>query len=276
MILDAFQLPFFERAVLVGLLVSVACGIIGSYVVVKRIASISGGISHAAFGGVGLGYYFGFSPILGAFFFSLFSALVIGVVFRRQRQSLDTLITMMWSLGMALGMLFIALTPGYAPDLMSYLFGSIILVPQAYLPLIAVLDAGIVLVVFLFSHQLRAVCFDEEFCEVMGLPVSALFLLLLALSTVVVIMLIQVVGVILTIALLTTPAVIARHWSRTLTGMMFLSSIVAALCITSGLFLSYWFSADFGLDLPIGPVIILLATALYAASSVLRIAAGKR
>ncbi|MFQ5888810.1 MAG: metal ABC transporter permease [Gemmatimonadota bacterium] len=275
MILEALHFSFFQRALIAGLLASVACGVIGTYVVVRRIASISGGLSHAAFGGVGLGYLLGFDPMLGALGFGLLSALGIGVAERRLRQGLDTLIATVWAVGMALGILFVAVRPGYAPDLMTYLFGNILFVPTGYLLMVAALDLVILSAVALLFRELQTVAFDPEFGEVVGVPVGRIFLLLLALTALAVVTLIRVVGVILVIALLSVPAAIARHWSEDLLRMMILAAVIGALCITSGLFLSYWLSASFGVNVPTGPFIILLAVGLYGTSAVARATLAK-
>lgn len=275
MIAEALSYPFFQRALAAGLLAAVACGIVGTLVVVRRIASISGGLSHAAFGGVGLGYLLGFEPMLGALGFGLVSALGIGAAELRLRQGLDTLIAMVWAVGMALGIVFVSLAPGQAPDLMGYLFGNILLVTPVYVVLVAVLDLVIVGFVLLLFRQLRAVAFDEEFSWVIGVPVSALFLLLLTLVALTVVVLIRVAGVILVIALLTIPAAIARHWTERLSRMMALSVLTGGVSIGAGLFLTYGLSSRFGIDLPTGPSIILLAAAMYAVSSAARFLPGR-
>ncbi len=265
--IDALSLPFFQRVLLAGLLASIAAGIIGTYVVVKKIASITGGLSHAAFGGVGLGFLLGFDPMLGATGFGLLTALGIGFAYRHLRSALDTLISIVWSIGMALGILFVALAPGYAPDLTSYLFGSLLFVPWSYVVLVGVLDVVILATVALLFDQLQAVSFDEEFAEVVGVKVDTIFLVLLALTALAVVTLIRVAGVILAIALLTVPAAVARHWSDRLVHMMLLSTAVGAACTVAGLLLSYWLADAFDVSAPPGPLIILLATALYALSS---------
>ena len=275
MFAEALSLPFFEHALLAGSLASVACGVIGTYVVVKQMASISGGLSHAAFGGVGLGYLLGFSPMLGAVGFCLVSAMIIGVVYRRQRSNLDTLISMVWSVGMALGILFISLSPNYAPELTSYLFGSILFVPRDYLVLVAILDIVIIAVVVLLYKEFQAVAFDEEFSEVQGVPVEPVFLILLGLSALAVVTLIKVVGVILTIALLTTPAVIARHWVHNLGRMMWISTLICMVCTTAGLFLSYYLSSAYRINAPTGPLIILLVVTLFSVSLTARNLRGR-
>lgn len=268
--LDALALPFFQRVMLAGLLASVACGVIGSYVVARRIASISGGLSHAAFGGVGLGYLAGFPPMLGAAGFGLAAGLIVGLAQRRLRSGLDTLIAMVWSVGMALGIVFVALAPGYAPDLLSYLFGSLLFVPWDYVFLVGVLDVVIVAVVARHHRVLEAVCFDEEFAEVSGVPAEAVFLGLLALTALAIVTLIRVVGVILAIALLTIPAATARPWVETLRAMMGVAVALCALCTSGGLLVSYALSEALGISVPPGPLVILLAAALYCGSGAAR------
>lgn len=267
MIAEALSYPFFQRALMAGLLASVACGVVGSLVVVRRIASISGGLSHAAFGGVGLGFLVGFDPLLGALGFGVASALGIGVAELRLRQGMDTLIAMIWAVGMALGIVFVSLAPGEPPDLLGYLFGNILLVSPKYLLLVLVLDVMIVAVVAALFRKLRAVSFDEEFAWVIGVPVAPVFLLLLTLVALTVVILIRVVGVILVIALLTIPAAIARHWTDHLSRMMVTATAIGAFSIALGLFLTYGLSAGSGIDLPTGPAIILLAALLFGLSA---------
>ncbi len=275
MIGEALSYPFFQRALAAGLLAAVACGIVGTFVVVRRIASISGGLSHAAFGGVGLGYLLGFEPMLGALGFGVLSALGIGMAELRLRQGLDTLIAMVWAVGMALGILFVSLAPGQAPDLLGYLFGNILLVSPGYVALVALLDLLIAGTVLLLFRRLRAVAFDEEFAWVIGVPVGASFLLLLTLVALTVVVLIRVVGVILVIALLTIPAAVARHWTDRLSRMMTLAVLTGAVSIAVGLFLTFGLSSEFGIDLPTGPSIILLAAAVYGVSAVARSLTGR-
>ena len=274
--LEALELPFFQRVLVAGLLASVACGILGTYVVSKGMASISGGLSHAAFGGVGLGYLLGFPPMVGAAGFGVLAGIAVGLAYRRLRSSLDTLISIVWALGMALGIIFVALAPGYAPDLMSYLFGSLLFVSWDYVAAVAALDLVIAVAVWLLYKELQAVSFDEEFAEVAGVPIERLLLLLLALIALAVVTLIRVVGVILVIALLTLPAAIARHWSQTLARMMLVATGVAAGCTTAGLFLSFGISGAFALSVPPGPLIILLAVVCYGVSGALRAARDRR
>ena len=258
--LEVLGFEFFRNALLAGVFASIAGGIIGTYVVVRRIVSVSGGISHAAFGGVGLGYYLGIDPLLGAAVFTVATALGMGVLEIRARQQMDTIIGAVWAAGMALGILFVYLTPGFAPDLFSYLFGNILLVPQGDVLLMAVLVAIIVAIVGLFYLEFQAVTFDPDYARVMNLPVERLSLLLLVLVALTVVMLIRVVGIILVIALLTIPAAISRLYTGRVWSMMLLATGLGALFTLIGIGLSYV------LNVPSGATIILVSTAAYAAA----------
>ena len=200
--LDALQYEFMRNALIAGLLAAVACGIVGVYVVVKRVVFISGGIAHASFGGIGLAYFLGINPVLGALLFTLASALSMGLITKRTRLPADTVIGILWAMGMAMGIIFIGLAPGYAPDLFSYLFGSILTVPTFDLLLMLLLDAIIIAVVLSLYKELLALSFDEEFGEVVGVRTERLYLLLLVMIALTVVVLIRVVGIILVIALL--------------------------------------------------------------------------
>ncbi|MDP2483099.1 MAG: metal ABC transporter permease [Candidatus Palauibacterales bacterium] len=274
--IGAMEYEFFQRAIVAGLLAALASGIIGTYVMARRIVSISGGLAHAAFGGIGLGYLLGFPPMAGALGFGLLSAIGIGVAELRLRQGLDTLIAMVWAVGMALGIVFASLAPGATPDLLSYLFGNILFVPPAYLWYTGGLDVLLLVVVAFLYRPLQAVAFDEEFSWVAGVPVAALFLLILGLTALTVVVLIRVVGVILVIALLTIPAAIARHWAHGLVRMMVLATAIGAVCITSGLFSSYALSAGADVNVPTGPFIILLSAGLYGVSAFAHRFVGRR
>jgi zinc transport system permease protein len=251
--LEVLQYQFMQNALIAGLLAAVACGIIGVYVVVKKVVFISGGIAHASFGGIGLGYLIGINPVLGAMFFTIASALGIGLVTRRTRLPEDTAIGILWAMGMALGIIFIGLAPGYAPDLFSYLFGNILTVPAFDLMLMLILDVIIITLVFLLYKEFLFLSFDEEFSTVAGVPTERLYLLLLCLVALTIVVLIRVVGIILVIALLTIPAALARQFTYNLKKMMLLAILVGAVFTFSGLWLSYL------LDLASGATIILVS-----------------
>ncbi|ADK83976.1 ABC-3 protein [Desulfarculus baarsii DSM 2075] len=262
------QNAFLQNALLAGLLASLACGVVGGYVMARRITYIAGAIAHSVLGGMGAAGYaravLGWDwahPLLGATVAALVAAGLIGVVSLRAGQREDTVIGAIWAVGMAVGVLFIARTPGYNSELMSYLFGNILMVSRADLWLMAGLDAVILAVAVLFHNQLVAVCFDEEFARLRGLPVGLHYFLLLALTALTVVLLSTVVGIIMVIALLTLPAGTAASFSRRLGAIMAWAVAIAMLVTSAGLALS------FGPDLPTGAVIILLAGALYLAAA---------
>ena len=255
---DVLGFEFFRNALIAGVLASIACGIIGTYVVVRRMVSVSGGISHAAFGGIGLGYFLGIDPLLGAAGFTVAAALGVGTLQLRARQQMDTLIGAVWAAGMAIGILFVYLTPGFAPDLFSYLFGNILLVPRGDILLMGILTAVIVAVVAVLYRELLAVAFVPAFAAVMNLPVERVSLLLLVLIALTVVMLIRVVGIILVIALLTLPAAISRLYTARVWTMMLLAVVLGIIFTVAGIALSYV------IDVPSGATIVLVSTLAYA------------
>jgi zinc transport system permease protein len=258
--LEALQYEFMRNALMAGLLAAIACGIVGVYVVVKRIVFISGGIAHASFGGIGLGYFLGINPIIGALVFSLASGLAIGGITRKTRLPTDTAIGILWAIGMALGVIFINLTPGYAPDLMSYLFGNILTVPVSDIFLMLALDAVIISIIAAYYKEYLILSFDEEYATAIGMPVERLYLLLLVMIALTVVVLIRVVGMILVIALITFPAAMARQFTHNMKKMMLLSVIFGFVFTLGGLWLSY------ELKLPSGATIILLGGIVLAIS----------
>jgi zinc transport system permease protein len=253
-------LEILKDPIIASILASVACGIVGTYVVVKRIVFISGGISHASFGGIGLGYFLGVDPVLGALVFSPIAAIAMGMVSRRTRLAEDTAIGILWAMGMAIGILFVYLTPGFAPDLMSYIFGDILFVSSREMTLMLILDIVIALVTFLLYKELLAISFDEEFSTAAGLPAQRLYLALLCLVALTVVVLIRVVGIIMVIALLTIPAAMARQFTHNFKKMMFLSVLLGIVFTQCGLWFSYL------LDWPSGATIILVAGVIFLIS----------
>ena len=221
-----FTNPFLVMALLAGFAASIASGIIGSYVVSKRIVFISGSIAHSVLGGMGFflwlkrSYGLNVTPLQGALVAALASALLIGWIQLKYREREDTVIAALWSTGMALGVIFVALTPGYNVELMNFLFGNILWVSQSDLLMLLALDALVILIVALFHRRFLAVCFDEEQALLENLPVKSIYLLLLCLIAISVVLLIQVVGAILVIAMLTIPAAIASSFSHRLSSIM--------------------------------------------------------
>lgn len=258
---EALQYEFMRNALAAGILVSVVCGVIGTLVVVNRIVFISGGIAHAAYGGIGLAFYAGIPPTLGAALFSMAVAMIMGAVSFRNRHRADTIIGVLWAVGMAVGIILIDLTPGYRVDLMSYLFGSILAVPLGDLWFMLPMDLLICLTVFAFYKEFIAMSFDEEFAFVVGIPVKILYFTLLGMIALAVVMIIRVVGLILVIALLTIPPYIAEKYTHTLGKMMVLSSFLGIAFTVVGLWLSYRY------DLTSGATIILVAGTAFFLSA---------
>lgn len=252
---------FLQIALLAGLLASVGCGVMGTFVVVKRIAFLAGGIAHTVLAGMGAAVYFEWDPMLGALCSALVAALLIGLIRLHWRTQEDTLIGALWAIGMAVGILFISQAPGYSGDLMGYLFGNILLVSTRDLWMMAGLDAVLLLVLVLYYRQFLAVSFDEEFARLRGVPIQFFYLLLLCLIAITVVLLIQVVGLILVIALLTLPAAISGQYFHSLSAMMLVAVVLGMAFTTGGLALAY------GPDLPVGPSIILLAAGVYVVST---------
>lgn len=263
-LVNLWHFQFMRHALMTGLLVSIACGIIGTFVVVKRIVFLSGGISHTAYGGIGLGYFFGFNPIYGAMGFSIAAALGIAWVRHHAVEREDTLIGIMWAMGMALGIFLIDKTPGYAPNLMSYLFGNILAVPTSDLILISILDLIILIVSFSFFKEFKALTFDEEYATISGVPVIILDILLFCLIALTIVVLIKAVGIILVIALLTIPAAIVVQFRLSLERTMAYAIILGAIFTTVGLFISALF------NITSGATIIMIACAGYLLSLAIR------
>jgi len=255
--LTALQFDFMRNALIAGVLVSLAAGVVGVYVVLNRVAVLSGGIAHAAYGGVGMAYFFGFDPLLGGMLFGLFAALAMNIVQRKTRQRADTLIGVMWAAGMAIGIIFVDLSPGYKVDLMSFLFGSLLAVSTSEIYIIAVLDVIVLLTVFALYRELLAISYDETFATVRGVPVNVISLILTALIALTVVMMMRVVGLILVIALLTLPAAIAGLFARDMRQMMVLASGLGMVFTITGLWLSYQY------NLTSGAAIILVAVTAY-------------
>lgn len=257
MIRALFEYQFLQNAFFAGLLASIVCGMIGVIVVEKRLTMMSGGISHTSYGGVGLGYLLGFEPILGAFFFSVLSALGIGRLGQKGGPNPDVTIGLFWSLGMAFGILFIALMPGYPPDLNSYLFGNILSVTKADLMMMAILTLVVFLIIAALFNNWKAYLFDEEFAAITGIKTEWLRYMLLVLIAMTVVVLIRVVGIVLALALLTAPAATASMLTNSLRKRMLLASLIGGFICIAGLWSSYL------LDLASGATIVIFAVGLF-------------
>ncbi|MBI3508565.1 MAG: metal ABC transporter permease [Chlamydiia bacterium] len=256
--------PFFLTAVAASLLASIASGTIGTYVIVKRIAFIAGSISHSVLGGMGLCLWLKrtldwhwLSPLFGAFAAAIGAALLIGYIHLRYREREDAIIASVWSTGMAIGVIFLAMTPGTNVELVNYLFGNILWIRSEDLWLLAGLDLFLISAIALYYRRFLMLCFDEEQALLQGVPVRRLYLLLLSLVAISIVLLIQIIGTILLIALLAIPAMTAALFTRRLFTMMLGASLFSILYSLSGLFASYF------LDWPPGATIALVAALGY-------------
>jgi len=261
---DALQYTFFQHALLAALLAAFACGVIGALIVINRLSSLTGSVAHASFGGLGLSYLLGFPPLLGAALFSIAAALGTGFISLRHRERSDTAIAAFWAVGMAMGLIFISMSKGYAVDLMSYLFGSILTVSGTDLILLAVLDVLILVFVAGLYKELLAISFDREFSIIKGVRADLIFMLFLCLVAITVVMLIRVAGLILVIALLTIPAAITSIFFTDLKRIMASAVVLSAVFSMIGLVLSW------NLDIPAGASIIVVAGAGYLIAQIFR------
>jgi zinc transport system permease protein len=262
-----FSHPFLPMSFLAGIAASITSGIVGSYVVVKRIVFISGSIAHSVLGGMGIFLWLKrtynldwLNPLHGALVAAILSAFLIGWIHLKHRQREDTVIAAIWSTGMAIGVIFVSLTPGYNVELMNFLFGNILWTSMSDLILLSSLAALIVVATLIFHAKFQAVCFDENQAELRGISVSKYYLFLLTLVAISVVILIQIVGAILIIAMLAIPAAIAGEFCRRLSKMMGWAVVFGCLFTTVGLTLSYF------LNWPPGATIALTAAFFYLLS----------
>ncbi|WP_300667952.1 metal ABC transporter permease [Desulfoluna sp.] len=261
---------FLRLALAAGTLASFSFGIMGTYVVTRRIGYLAGAIAHCAFGGIGAALYLKnrwgvlwLDPMYGALASAVIAAIIIGLVSMKAGEREDSIIGALWAVGMAAGLIFIDLTPGYF-ELTSYLFGDILLIARQDIILVAVLDLVIITLAIVFHPTFQAICFDEEFATLRGINTSFFYILLLVMTAVTVVLLVRLVGVIMVIAMLTLPAAAASTLSRRLSTIMVLSIAFSLFFNWSGLALSYT------LDLSAGPVIISVAGLVYLGLLMLR------
>lgn len=262
--IDLFQYDFFVNAIIASILASISCGIIGTYVVTKRMVFISGGISHASFGGIGIAHFLGINPIAGAGVFSVASGLLIGSISRNKTLRPDSMIGILWSLGMATGIIFIYLTPGYAPNLMSYLFGNILTVTIPEINAMAVLTFVIGAFFIYYYRPILYIAFDEEFAETRKLSVKFINMALISLISLTIVLNIRIVGIILVISLLTIPQTIANIFSKNFFSIISFSIIISLFGTITGLMISYW------LNIPSGATIIFFLAICYLIARIMK------
>ncbi len=257
MITAILNFEFLQNALIIGLLSSIICGIIGVIITEKKMLMLSGGIAHTAYGGVGLGYLLGIEPILGALIFSTCSALIIGKINRTRKIQSDVIIALLWSSGMALGIVFTGLLPGYPPDMNSYLFGNILQVSRNDIYIISILSIITLLIFFIFLKDWRAYLFDPVFADLTGINTAFLEYTLLCLVALCVVALIKAVGIILVIALLSAPAACASLITKNLMARIILSILFTLVFNIVGLALSFY------LSIASGATIVLVAVITY-------------
>ena len=247
---DLLSYSFFQNALLGSLLASIACGIIGSYVVIRRLVFISGGITHASLGGIGIGFFFGWNPILSAMVFSILSAFGIEWLSSRQGVREDSAIGSLWSLGMAVGIIFIYLKPGFAPNLSDYLFGNILTITMTDIFYLAILSLVLIIVFLLFGRHILFAAFDPDFAKTRNLPVNFIKYAMMMAIAITIVLSIRLVGIVLLMSILTIPQMTANLFTSNFVKMILLSILIGFFGCIIGLFLSAV------LDVPSGVFII--------------------
>jgi zinc transport system permease protein len=247
---NLFEYSFVVRSLLGALFASITAGLAGTYIVSKRLVFLSGGVTHASFGGIGLGYYLGINPVVGAAVFGLGSAIGMEYMSARGKMREDSAIGILWAMGMAVGIIFIYLTPGYAPNLMSYLFGSILTVTDGDLIALGIISAVFIIYTALFYRTLLYISFDENYARTFTRHVDLFRYVSVGLTGLAIVLNIRMAGVIMIIALLTIPANIVMLFTRRYLRIIVLSTVVSFIGISAGFALS-WFT-----NLPTGATIV--------------------
>lgn len=257
--MDILQYVFFQNALLGSFLASILCGIVGTYIVTRRLVFISGGLTHASFGGIGLGVYFGISPIWSAMAFTVLSAFGIKWLSTRDDMREDSAIAVFWTLGMSVGIIFSFLSPSFVPDLSSYLFGNILTITTEDIWALAIL-AFIALLAFSFClRPIMYVAFDREFARSQGMPVQLMEYLLIGFIALTIVACLRMVGIVLVLSLLTIPQGTANLFTNDYKRMMWYSILIGYLSCLGGLFFSYFW------NVPSGACIILVSVLIYLA-----------
>ncbi len=263
MIIELLQYKFITNSLLAGILASISCGIIGTYIVTRRMVFLSGGITHASFGGIGIGYYFGLNPVITAAIFGVFSALGIEFISKKTDLREDSVIGILWSFGMAVGIMFVFLTPGYAPNLMSYLFGSILTVSTLDIWLMLALTIIVIFVFIAFFRTILFVSYDQEFAKTHKIAVDLINYLLISLVALTIVLNIKIVGIILVISLLTIPQSIANIFTRKFKNIIAISIVIGLIGAFLGLIISYKINIPSGASIIFSLVLIFLVAKAF-------------
>lgn len=267
---DLLQYSFFINALLGGLFASIACGIIGTYIVIKRLVFISGGITHASLGGLGIGFYFGFNPILSAMVFSVLSAFGIEWLSSRQDVRGDSAIAAFWSFGMAIGIICIYLKAGFAPSLSDYLFGNILTITTLDIYSFVLLSVVLAVVFFFFKREILYAAFDADFAKTRNLPVKFIEYAMMFFIAVTIVLTIRLVGVVLLMSLLTMPQMTANLYTANFSKIILLSILFGLLGCTIGLLLSAY------INVPSGAFIIFVLIAIFFICKILNLVFSKK
>ncbi|MBR2429730.1 MAG: metal ABC transporter permease [Alistipes sp.] len=262
-IADILSYEFLTRALIASILSGITCGIVGCYIVARRMVFLSGGITHASFGGLGMALYAGIDPLLGSLSFAALSSVGIEFASRRGRMREDSAVGIIWAVGMAIGVVFMSLRPGYATDLTSYMFGNILLVNDADISYLAWLTLFIVVGTLVMLRKLMFVTFDEDYAKSQGLRVELIAYIMAIVIAVTIVLSIKVMGIILLISLMTIPAVIVNTLTKDYRWMTLWSAVVAVMGNVAGFIVSYeW-------DLPTGSCIIFTLVAMLISVKIL-------
>jgi zinc transport system permease protein len=262
--LELLKYTFFQNALLGGILVSIACGIVGTYIVVRRLVFISGGITHASFGGIGLGVFLGANPIAVAWIFAIASAFGVEYLSTKHKLREDSAIAVLWALGMALGIIFLYLTPGYTMGMSEFLFGNILTISAFDIILFAALALALLVVFIIMYRPILYVAFDAEYARVLKLPVKFIEYMMMFFVATTIVFSIRLVGIVLLMSLVTIPQITANLFTLDFRKMMVISVIIAVVGCVVGLFLSYF------LNVPSGAFIILVLIAFYGLCWIIR------
>lgn len=255
---DLLSYSFFQNALLGSLFASIACGIIGTYIVVRRLVFISGGITHASMGGIGLGFYFGLNPIFSAMVFSILSAFGIEWLSSREGIREDSAISTFWSLGMAIGIIFIYLKPGFAPNLSDYLFGNILTITIPDIIYLVVLSVVLVFIFIIYGREILYTAFDTDFAQIRNIPVKFIKYMMMLFISITIVLCIRLVGIVLLMSLLTVPQMTANLFTYNFTRMILLSILIGFIGCVSGLFLSAVLSVPSGVFIIFVQLLIFL------------------
>lgn len=262
--MNILSYSFFQNALIGSLLASVLCGIIGTYIVTRRLVFISGGITHASFGGIGIGVFLGINPIISAMIFSIMSACGVQWLSTKGHIREDSAIAMFWTLGMSVGIICCFLTPGFMPDLPSFLFGNILTIGTTDLFVLAFLTLVAIVVFGLLYNTIVSIAFDTIFARSQRLPVKTIEYLIMILIAMTIVSTLRMVGIVLAMSLLTIPQMTANLFTFSFKTMIFLSIAFGWASCLVGLAISYWF------NVPSGASIIFVSIVMYAICKIIK------